>query len=128
MTDLSAVLPDFDTQPYLRLIPSLERNNVTVADLLTLDGVEAAKRAQLPIPDLKRLSKAILTTLQRDLGILKTDDGEGEGSEFGTLRVSGTELIKSWSTISMLDDELDGALGGGVPTGSITEITGERYE
>lgn len=124
MTDLSTVLPDFPTQPYIRLIPSLERNHVTTADLLTLDCIEIAKRAQLPLLDLKRLCNAVLQALQTDLGVLRPKDGL---SATTTLRRTGKELLDSWSTISTLDDGLDQALGGGVPTGYITEITGERY-
>lgn len=124
MTDLSIVLPGFDTQSYIRLIPPLERNNVTVADLLTLESAEVAKRAQVPLLDVKRLSKAILETLQQDLGAVKSNDDEQSSAK---LRRTGAELLEPWSTISTLDDDLDQALGGGIPAGYITEITGERY-
>ena len=124
MTDLSTVLPDFDTQSYIRLIPPLERNNVTVADLLTLGSAEVAKRAQVPLLDVKRLSKAITERLQQDLGITTASDGKNEVTK---LRKDGTALLDTWNTISTLDDELDQALGGGLPAGYITEITGERY-
>lgn len=124
MTDLSTVLPDFPTQPYIHLIPSLERNHVTTADLLTLDCVEIAKRAQVPLLDLKRLCNAVLQALQTDLGLCKSKDGV---SSTAKLRRTGKELLNRWSTISTLDDGLDQALGGGIPSGYITEITGERY-
>jgi DNA repair protein RAD57 len=123
MTDLSIVLLDFDTQSYIRLIPPLERNNVTVADLLTLESAEVAKRAQVPLLDVKRLSKAILERLQQDLGIIQPVDGKDAQIK---LRKTGAELLDCWTTISTLDDELDQALGGGISTGYITEITGER--
>lgn len=123
MTDLVSVLPDFDTQPYVRLIPPLERNHVTVADLLTLDCIEVAKRAQVPLLDVKRLSKAILEALQKDLGVASTIEGHDGSSK---LRTTGGALLKLQRTISTLDDELDKALGGGIPTGYITEIAGER--
>lgn len=123
MTDLSSVLPDFNTQPYIRLIPPLERNNVTVADLLTLESAEVAKRAQVPLLDVKRLSKAILEILQHDVGLAKLNNDE---NDVRCLRRSGRALTESWSTISTLDDDLDQALGGGIPAGYITEITGER--
>lgn len=32
----------------------------------------------------------------------------------------------SWKCISVLDDDLDVALGGGFPAGYMTEVTGER--
>ena len=67
------------------------------------------------------------------------DDGKGQGKQKriqneenrtrikrSSLRQSGTELMaRPWHTISTLDTSLDAALDGGVPTGYITEITGE---
>lgn len=123
MTDLTAVLPGFPTQQYVRLLPSLEKHLVTTADLLTLDSVEIAKRAQLPILDVKRLCGAVLSALQTSLGV--KEDGD-EGQNCALLKKTGQEIVNSWSTISTLDDDLDLALGGGIPTGHITEVTGER--
>jgi DNA repair protein RAD57 len=124
MTDLTAVLPGFPTQQYVRLLPSLEKNLVTTADLLTLDCVEVAKRAQLPLLDVKRLCKAVLEALQGNLGI-KELEGETQGAS-SALKKKGKDIVNSWNTISTLDNELDLALGGGIPTGYITEVTGER--
>lgn len=42
-----------------------------------------------------------------------------------SLRNTHAQLAAKWSTISTLDPELDAALGGGIPTGCVTEITGE---
>jgi DNA repair protein RAD57 len=123
MTDLTAVLPGFPTHQYVRLIPSLEKNLVTTADLLTLDCVEIAKRAQLPLLDVKRLSNVVLEALRSNLGSAEVGDGAQRTS---LLKKTGKELFSSWSTISTLDDNLDQALGGGIPTGYITEVTGER--
>lgn len=124
MTDLTAVLPGFQTQNYVRLLPSLERNQVTTADLLTLHCVEIAKRAKLPPLDVKRLCNAVLEALQVDLGV---ESVEGDAPSVNSaLKHSGEELLNSWNTISTLDDQTDHALGGGIPTGYITEITGER--
>lgn len=136
MTDLLDILPNFPTQNYVRLLPSLEKNLVTVADLLTLDCVEVAKRATLPLLDVKRLCADILVHLKGDLGIGEvelSDEISGEGGkdadEMATkkkLRKSGEAIVNAWETISTLDDDMDHALGGGIPTGYITEITGER--
>lgn len=123
MTDLTAVLPGFPTHQYVRLLPSLEKNLVTAADLLTLDSLEIAKRAQLPILDVKRLCNAVLEALQDGLGMAEVT---GEAQQSSLLRKSGKDILNSWSTISTLDDDLDRALGGGIPTGYITEVTGER--
>ncbi|KAG4035684.1 hypothetical protein MFRU_001g04530 [Monilinia fructicola] len=135
MTDLLDILPNFPTQNYVRLLPSLEKNLVTVADLLTLDCVEVAKRATLPLLDVKRLCADILVHLKGDLGIGEvelSDEISGEGGkdadEMATekkLRKSGEAIVNAWETISTLDDDMDHALGGGIPTGYITEITGE---
>ena len=124
MTDLATVLPGFPTQQYIRLLTSLEKNRVTTADLLTLDSVEVAKRAQLPLLDVKLLCNAVLEALQIGLG---TKQPENETQPYpALLRHAGQDIVNSWNVISTLDDDLDFALGGGIPTGYITEVTGER--
>ncbi|KAL2066406.1 hypothetical protein VTL71DRAFT_2477 [Oculimacula yallundae] len=124
MTDLIAVLPGFPTQQYVRLLPSLEKHLVTTADLLTQDCTEIAKRASLPILDVKRLCSAVLDALQTSLGV--KEDGV-DASEIGSavLKKSGEDVVNSWETVSTLDEEMDRALGGGIPMGHITEVTGE---
>lgn len=125
MTDLTVVLPEFPIQQYVRLLPSLERNYITTADLLTLDCVEIAKRAKIPPLDVKRLCNAVLEALQTNLGI---QNAEGVGPlPTPVLKRSGKDILNLWNTISTLDDQIDHALGGGIPTGYITEITGERH-
>ena len=132
MTDLLTIIPDFPTKHYTHLLPSLERNLVTVADLLTLDALDLAKRARVPLIDVRRLKEHVLATLQRQLG-LESDlsakfDGHFEGaSKPGTLSANGRELQNHSKVISTLDPRLDEALGGGIRTGYITELTGERY-
>lgn len=131
MTDLLHTIPDFPTKLYTHLLPSLEKNLITTVDLLTLDALEVAKRAQLPLLDVRRLANHVLAILHGQLGLVNhntpnfEDVGEGQ-SDYGVLKATGKEVIESWSTISTLDSALDGALGGGIPTGYITEITGER--
>ena len=141
MTDLLTTLPSFPTAPYTHLIPSLERALITTTDLLTLDALEVAKRAQLPPLDVKRLIAHVLATLQAELGVggeqnvapngggKKFEDVPREGEAgWGKLRTSGEELVKKkLDKISLGDEALDMVLGGGIPTGYITEIVGERY-
>jgi len=135
MTDLLHIVPSFPTKSYTHLLPSLEKNLVTTTDLLTVDALEIAKRAQLPLLDVRRLAKHVVRTLQGELGLSEVlgDDEGGYGAgveetrEPRTLRRSGREIVERWKTISTLDEGLDAALGGGIPTGYITEITGERY-
>lgn len=133
MTDLLHTIPDFPTKLYTHLLPSLEKHLITTTDLLTLDALEVAKRAQLPLLDVRRLANHVLAILQGRLG-LKTGNvpsyqnaGEGQAG-YGSLRKAGKEAITRSSPISTLDPAIDAALGGGVPTGYITEITGERYD
>lgn len=133
MTDLLHTLPDFPTKSYTHLLPSLEKHLITTTDLLTLDALEIAKRAQLPVLDLRRLANHVIAALQADLGLREEISTENEPASLSeskkkdSLRKSGRDIVDQWSTISTLDDDLDAALGGGIPTGYITEITGERY-
>lgn len=124
MTDLSIAIPNFPIDKYARLLTILEKNQITTADLLSLDSVEIAKRARpLSISDAKTLSNAVQEALQCSLGIGDKKANLGSSS----LRRTGLQVVESWRTISTLDDDLDAALGGGIPTGCITEVTGERY-
>lgn len=131
MTDLLHTIPDFPTKLYTHLLPSLEKHLITTTDLLTLDALDVAKRAQLPLLDVRRLANHILAILQGQLGF-KTDNapsyqdgGEGQAN-CGSLRKTGKETTSQFSAISTLDPVLDAVLGGGIPTGYVSEITGER--
>lgn len=126
MTDLSIVLPGFPTQAYAKLIPSLEKNLVTTTDLITLDSVEIAKRARLPLQDLKRLCDHVLRALHASIEVGRDDDVTEYVDKDVCLKKTGKELVQAWRTISTLDGDVDAALGGGIPTGYITEVTGER--
>ncbi|KAI1497029.1 DNA repair protein RAD57 [Biscogniauxia marginata] len=142
MTDLSRILPDFPIAQYAHLLPAIEKHQLTTTDLLTFEVTDIGKRTQLPLLDIKRLCNAVLRALHADLGVLGDDDVNGTNRHdpgkasprpkpateprAGTLRHTGAELIaKPWRAISTLDAPLDTALGGGVPTGYVTEIVGE---
>jgi len=138
MTDLLAVLPEFCTLPFSNLLPSLERAQITVADVLTSDAVDIAKRAQLPAREIRRLTDALLHGLHTQLGVAQSSDQNSDGQVIraqdsqaeataSTLRTLGSNLEDSWNVISTLDHRLDSALAGGIPTGYVTEVTGERY-
>lgn len=105
MTNLLTVLPDFDLKPYAHIVPSLEKALISTADLLTLDAPDVAKRAQVPSAEVKKLTDALIEGLHGG----EVDDG----------------VIGSRS-ISVLDDEFDVALGGGIKTKYLTEFVGER--
>ena len=132
MTDLLHTLPDFPTKSYTHLLPSLERHLITTTDLLTLDALEIAKRAQLPLLDVRRLANHVIAALQAELGIPSDKPsfsrvGEEQTTKRDSLRKTGKELVAQSPIISTLSPILDNALAGGIPTGYITEISGERY-
>lgn len=137
--DLLSVLPDFSTKSYAHILPPLERSKITTVDLITLDTLEIAKRAHVPPTDVRRLSAQIIEALHADLGFEKTGADIGASSDAvpsssinpDTLTFSpgpATKLQTSrWRPISTLDPAMDALLGGGIPMGYVTEITGERY-
>lgn len=132
MTDLLTVLPHFDSRPYTHVLPSLEKALITCSDLLTLDAIHVAKRAQLPPVEVKKLGDALLNALSDNASELSPPVAEPEGpnepGEQGILTClkSGSSLQDQW-IMSTLDDKLDIALNGGIHSGYLTEITGERY-
>jgi len=109
MTDLRRILPTFPTASFAALLPTVEQHAITTTDLLTSHPADIAKQTHLPILDLKRLIATIQASLSDDLK--PTDFSEEQGN--------------SLAFISTLDPDLDAALGGGVPTGRITEFAGE---
>jgi len=134
--DLLSILPDFATRQYTHILPPLERGKISTVDLITLDTLEIAKRAHVPPADVRRLSASIVKALHGDLGFEKSpgsNEEEAPCSSISADEVSfglgpATKLQPSrWNTISTMDPALDALLGGGIPTGYVTEVTGERY-
>ncbi|CAL5870682.1 uncharacterized protein PFLUO_LOCUS4922 [Penicillium psychrofluorescens] len=139
--DLLSVLPDFATKPYAHILPPLERGKITTVDLITLDTLEIAKRAHVPPADVRRLAARIVDALHGDLGFENNNtvaDTEAISSNNTnpttttpptpnrTIGTGTTTLdVTRWTTISTLDPALDALLGGGIPAGYVTEITGE---
>lgn len=104
--------------------------------MLTLEVADIGKRTQLPLLDLKRLCNAVLASLHADLGVASKDEEEPSsttGDNVPTKGANGDNALRhhlstlesQWSTISTLDPVLDASLNGGIPTGYITEISGE---
>ncbi|KFY38627.1 hypothetical protein V494_04291 [Pseudogymnoascus sp. VKM F-4513 (FW-928)] len=120
MTDLSSILPAFPIEPYAHLLPSLERQGVSTTDLLALDPAALAKRANIPVDDVKRLCTDVFKALQHDLGLTEN----GPKTSHHPRRDIGKEVSK-WDAIRTLDQGLDALLSGGFPAGYITEVTGE---
>jgi DNA repair protein RAD57 len=123
MTDLLQVLPDFDAKPFSHLLPSLDKALITANDLLTLEPADVAKRAQLPAGELRKLADAVVAALHRQLGF---GGDEPPGNALLSTQSSQEGSKAAWSCISTLDEELDAALGGGIPPGYLVEVTGER--
>lgn len=125
MTDLLQVLPDFDTRPWTHLLPSLDKALITTSDLLTLDAADVGKRAQLPAGEVRKLVDAAVAALHRHLGFGGEEAGRGSSSLPG---LGSADAPRAGSgSISTLDEQLDAALGGGLPPGYLIEVTGERY-
>jgi DNA repair protein RAD57 len=131
MTDLLTVLPHFDSRPYTHVLPSLEKALITCSDLLTLDAIHVAKRAQLPPAEVKKLGDALLDALSDtalEVWPLGESGGSNDAGEKETSKSSkGDNSLQDQWIVSTLDDKLDIALNGGIHSGYLTEITGERY-
>jgi len=69
MSDIIHTLPSFNTKPYAHLLHSIEKNDITTADLLTLDPLEIARRCPLPLLEVKRLVRDVIVACQIDAGI-----------------------------------------------------------
>ncbi|KAL9097939.1 MAG: hypothetical protein Q9165_000265 [Trypethelium subeluteriae] len=127
MTDLHHVLPDFSTKTFTHLLPSLEKAQVTVSDLLTLEAIDVARRALVPVAELQRLANDILEALRAAVrsGQQDADAAEGNGSPAQTRSAANIGQGGSWETVKTLDTGIDAALGGGIPKGYVVELTGE---
>ena len=134
MSDLLDTLPDFDVKPYSHLLHSLEKNDVTVTDLITLDPVEIARKCPLPLLDVRRLASDVIEALQKDLKMMPakqstssellapTSDDRASSNSF-SLQLRGQDM----TFVKTMDPALDQQLGGGFPVGYVTEVVGERY-
>lgn len=128
--NLYTVLPDFPINDFSNIFPALERSHVSVSDLLTLEAPDIAKRAQIPVREVTRLTNAVLTALHAQYGYIDGANEPGardvcKTKAVPTLARPGQELVSQWQSISTLDPTLDDALAGGLPLSYLTEITGE---
>lgn len=133
--DLHSVLPDFPTAGYAWIIASLEKAGISVKELLLLDALEIAKQTQTPVTDVRRLARDVLDALHKDLGVHGYQENEDDAEllfkeELIPRRAAARPLpalLSKQRSISILDPILDAALAGGIRTGYLTEIVGERY-
>ncbi|KAK0934023.1 DNA repair protein rhp57 [Friedmanniomyces endolithicus] len=132
MTNLLSVLPDFDTQPYAHILPSLEKALISTADLLTLDALDVARRAQVPPGEVRRLALAVVEGIHGSKSLVSEEGGDRGGNsesvesngESVERPGNGTTLSRH-KAISTLDDAFDAALCGGIAVGKLTELVGE---
>ena len=130
MTDLHRVLPDFATQSFTHLLPSLEKARITTSDLLTLEAIDIARRALVPVAELQRLANDVVQALHVDARIVQRNGGSEEAHKRSEKRSIVAPVEQDggrWEAVGTLDEALDDALGGGIPKGYVVEITGERY-
>ncbi|KAJ0425937.1 P-loop containing nucleoside triphosphate hydrolase protein [Aspergillus carlsbadensis] len=130
--DLLSILPNFSIKPYAHILPPLERSRITTVDLISLDTLEIAKRAHVPPTDVRRLANHLIKALHYDVGfeeIPRPEQSEPDSSlDLDVPLIPGprTRLdLSRWCVISTLDPALDTLLDGGIPTGYVTEVTGE---
>ncbi|KAL4934642.1 putative DNA repair protein (Rad57) [Aspergillus undulatus] len=130
--DLLSILPNFPVKPYSHILPPLERSRVNTVDLISLDTLEIAKRAHVPLSDVRRLANQVIKALHNDVGFEESPRPEHEqldsSLDLDVPLIPGprTQLdLSRWCTISTLEPTLDNWLNGGIPTGYVTEVTGE---
>lgn len=136
MADLIDVLPNFDLAQWRHLTYSLEKKNVSTAELIALDPVEIARKCPLPLTEVRRLAAAVLQALKVDLAV-KNDSvnpsaNQKTGKNSPPRKKARTEprdqplTARPLLYVKTLDPRIDQWLGGGFPVGSICEIVGER--
>ncbi|KLJ12511.1 hypothetical protein EMPG_09514 [Blastomyces silverae] len=136
--DLLSTLPDFPTKSYAHILPSLERANIAVKDLVLFDPLEIAKQAKVAVTDVRALAGNVINALHRDLGLGGYQEESADGvsrnldgnvrdkvEDHGDRDVKQGHRLPKLSFISTLDPVLDRALAGGISTGYVTELAGE---
>src|SRR5271155_5510870 len=99
--------------PSSRVIQALDNAGLQVVDLLTLDVFEIHRRTQLSVIDVQNLIRDVITAL--------TGTIEGECSK------TAEERSQELALLTTGDEKMDALFGGGISTGALTEVTGERY-
>jgi len=99
--------------PSSRVLQALDNAGLQVVDLLTLDVFEIHRRTQLSVIDVQNLVRDVITVLTGTIERECTKTAEERSQELAFLTTG--------------DEKVDVLLGGGIPTGALTEVTGERY-
>lgn len=132
MSDLLSIIPDFPVTPHHNTLLSLERQDITTSDILTLEQLDIAKRASISLSDLRTLTKEVVKALHPNSELSHGTGGKectitGLRPVVGSFGMSGFNAWEIQRYISTGDSNLDLALNGGIMCGGITEIVGERY-
>ncbi|KIW13627.1 hypothetical protein PV08_08818 [Exophiala spinifera] len=130
MSDLLEVLPNFDPKSHRHLLHSLEKNDITVADLISLDPIDIARKCPLPTTDVQLLVSDVVKALQEDVHEAVNERWEigppeqRKETSAGQEEVGG-DIHSNEVRVKTLDIDIDGALGGGLVPGHIIEVVGE---
>ena len=100
--------------PSNRVVQALDNTGLQVVDLLTLDVFEIHRRTQLSVIDVQNLVRDVITALTGTIEEECTKTAEERNAELEFLTTG--------------DETIDQLLGGGIPTGALTEVTGERLK
>ncbi|OCT45515.1 DNA repair protein rhp57 [Cladophialophora carrionii] len=124
--DLLDVLPDFDLKPHTHLLHSLDKNNVSVSQLVALAPTEIARICPLPPRDVDRLVRDIVKALQQDLlrGVKRKRKNTADTPGGRQPEATGTK-VNEQTGVSTSDLNFDRALNEGIRPGHITEVVGE---
>jgi DNA repair protein RAD57 len=95
-----------------RVLQALENAGLQTVDLLTLNVYEIHRRTQLSIIEVQDLVRDVIAALSETL----------ENEQIKT----ADERLQDLAFLTTGDEGINGLLGGGIPTGSLTEVTGER--
>ena len=99
--------------PSSRVLQALDNAGLQTVDLLTLDVFEVHRRTQLSVIDAQNLVRDVISRLTRTV----------ESEQVKTAE----ERYQRFSCLTTGDEKINELLGGGIPIGSLTEVTGERY-
>lgn len=116
MTDLLRIIPSFPTGQFSKILNAVEQHSISTTDLLALHPADIAKQTHVPLLDLKRFIAAVQASLSDDVSV---------DANFISYNGDSEEHAAKANVISTLDDDLDAALGGGIPVGCISEFAGE---
>src|SRR5271170_8462579 len=98
--------------PSSRVLQALDNAALSTVDLLTLDVFEIHRRTQLSVIDVQNLVRDVIAALL-------------DATEGGVK--TAAEREREFAFLTTGDKAIDELLGGGIPSGALTEITGERY-